>query len=539
MKATPRIFLAVALSAVLAFSIISCRGDGGGGGTPPDPYPNVGAGWVTIKTYYASSPTNAYLAGSAFISPGWWHCCSGSAEDTGVTVTWTNLTTGVSGPAWQQAVYCWFFGSYLCGHTWSANVPLIPGSNGILVTATDPSGNIGRATVTIEPPPDTTPPTVSSTVPSSNAVGIPVNAAVTATFSEPVNPATVTTASFLLRDAAGNPVSGSVTVSDSTALFTPAGALAYATVYTATLTTAVHDLPGNALAGDYQWEFTTANAPDTTPPSVTGVTPANGVSCAAIDGNVTVTFSEVMDPLTINSSTFLLTDGSGQSVNGWVTYANNTATFDAYLSLAYSSLYRATITTGARDLAGNGLAVDYTWTFTTEPTPTGSWQPTAPAGAPSARYNQTAVWTGSEMIVWGGVNNYGTEYFNTGARYDPANDSWAATSTVNAPMGRSRHLAVWTGQEMIVWGGLLPGLYPNNNGGRYDPATDTWRALSTAGGPLGGEPKAVWTGSQMLVWGASTGGARYDPASDTWQAMSSVGAPSGSCRTPLSGPAVR
>ena len=62
------------------------------------------------------------------------------------------------------------------------------------------------------------------------------------------------------------------------------------------------------------------------------------------------------------------------------------------------------------------------------------------------------MWTGSEMIVWGGV--HGTKhYLNTGGRYNPGTDSWTATSTTNAPAARNPHTAVWTGSEMIVWGG--------------------------------------------------------------------------------------
>ena len=61
------------------------------------------------------------------------------------------------------------------------------------------------------------------------------------------------------------------------------------------------------------------------------------------------------------------------------------------------------------------------------------------------------MWTGSEMIVWGG-DAY-RAVLNTGGRYNPSTDSWTATSTTNAPTARIGHTAVWTGSEMIVWGG--------------------------------------------------------------------------------------
>ena len=90
-----------------------------------------------------------------------------------------------------------------------------------------------------------------------------------------------------------------------------------------------------------------------------------------------------------------------------------------------------------------------------------TWTATSTAGAPAAREYHTAVWTGSEMIVWGG--NFVP--LNTGGRYNPSTDSWAATSITNAPAARIYHTAVWTGTEMIIWGGdlVLPLLTPAGN----------------------------------------------------------------------------
>src|SRR5439155_1137708 len=99
-----------------------------------------------------------------------------------------------------------------------------------------------------------------------------------------------------------------------------------------------------------------------------------------------------------------------------------------------------------------------------------TWTPTSITNAPTARADHTAVWTGSEMILWGGCN--GTVVcnpLNTGGRYDPSTDSWTATSTTNAPAGRDYHTAVWTGSEMIVWGGgtnISP--YYLDTGGKYN-----------------------------------------------------------------------
>ena len=141
-------------------------------------------------------------------------------------------------------------------------------------------------------------------------------------------------------------------------------------------------------------------------------------------------------------------------------------------------------------------------------------------GATAERSDHTAVWTGSEMIIWGG---YSGGYRNDGLRYNPATDSWTATSKTGAPSGRSKHSAVWTGTQMIVWGG------PDNRGGRYNPASDTWAATSRSNAPAGRDTHvAVWTGSLMLIWGgySAAGGAAlgngsaYNPSTDIWTDMS-------------------
>jgi N-acetylneuraminic acid mutarotase len=149
---------------------------------------------------------------------------------------------------------------------------------------------------------------------------------------------------------------------------------------------------------------------------------------------------------------------------------------------------------------------------------TDAWTATATAGAPAARYRHTAVWTGREMIVWGGTNL--GSVFNSGGRYDPATDSWTSTA-LSGPVARSDHKAVWTGREMIVWGG--GGL---SSGGRYNPLTNSWAPTSISGAPTDNSAAvATWSGSEMLVWGSDLAGYRYDPAGDFWSGASSPGEP--------------
>lgn len=149
---------------------------------------------------------------------------------------------------------------------------------------------------------------------------------------------------------------------------------------------------------------------------------------------------------------------------------------------------------------------------------------------PGGRANHTAIWTGSEMIVWGGGEYERAPGVLVGARYSPTTDAWANLSTEDAPSDRAYHTAVWTGTEMIVWGGYYD--RPLNNGARYNPTTDTWTALPTTGAPATrSEHTAVWTGSEMIVWGGWATdrhlgtGARYNPARDEWTALPTTGAP--------------
>ena len=162
---------------------------------------------------------------------------------------------------------------------------------------------------------------------------------------------------------------------------------------------------------------------------------------------------------------------------------------------------------------------------------TDSWTATSTINAPFGRFFHTAVWAGSEMIVWGGDDN--TNFFNTGGRYNPATDTWVATSTIGAPAGRQLHAAVWTGSEMIAWGGGDGMGNFLNTGGRYQPSTDSWAATSITNAPgARTQHTAVWSGSEMIVWGGdgSTGnlntGGRYSPTDDSWVATNLGNAPS-------------
>lgn len=162
---------------------------------------------------------------------------------------------------------------------------------------------------------------------------------------------------------------------------------------------------------------------------------------------------------------------------------------------------------------------------------TSTWNTFAFAISPPSNWGQTALWTGQEMITWGG-----DEREPVGGRYDPHQTTWAWTSAAGAPSARMDHTAVWTGSEMIVFGGrnfIDDQWIFFADGGRYRPDVDAWRPLETRGSASErAYASAIWTGSEMIVWGGMVNhdtrgdGVRFDPTQDVWRAMSNEGAPS-------------
>jgi hypothetical protein len=221
-----------------------------------------------------------------------------------------------------------------------------------------------------------------------------------------MTPSTIDSATFLLTGPGATAVTGAVTYnpSGSVATFTPAAALAYNTVYTATITTGATGLTGGLLASNYVWTFTTAAAPIITAPTVTSTVPVNLATNVALNQIISATFSEPMNPANINGANFTLQAAGGGAITGIVAYASvgNTLTFTPAANLTASTTYTATITTGVTSLSGSALATAYIWTFTT-----GATQNTTPptlvstvplSGATGVPLNQAISGTFSEAM---------------------------------------------------------------------------------------------------------------------------------------------
>jgi len=327
--------------------------------------------------------------------------------------------------------------------------------------------------------------------------GVSISGNIAATFSEAMDPFTITTDTFVLKQG-DTPVSGVVSYAGVTALFNPVANLLPLTVYTATVTTGIKNLAGTALAADFSWSFTTGVTPDIIRPLVTATVPVNGASAVPINQTViTAAFSEAMNPLTITPLSFRLMHGT-TAVNGTASYAGVTATFTPTVALLPLTVYTATVTTGATDLAGNALLFDFSWSFstgaildTTPPTVTA----TVPAnGATAVAINQTVNATFSEPMDPLTITTATMHVTGPGGTAVPGIVGYALTSriatlTPASPLASNTiYTATLTGAKDLA-GNALVGV--------------SW-SFTTGVTPVGQAPVALGAATTFAVLAAST-----------------------------------
>lgn len=219
---------------------------------------------------------------------------------------------------------------------------------------------------------DRTIPFVISTNPSHESSAIPTNRAITLTFNKPIDPSTLSPARFTLVSApTGTPVAGQIAYDETsrTAAFRTDDLLP-GTSYIATISKEIADLAGNRMAADYSWQFTTAPLAtaeeiDLSPPVVVSTYPAPDAVSIPLDTAILITFSEGVDPATINAQTVIVRKDGTTVVPGTLSYVGTTASFKPTTPLQTNTNYVAEVTVGVKDLAGNALLAPYQWSFTT------------------------------------------------------------------------------------------------------------------------------------------------------------------------------
>jgi hypothetical protein len=254
--------------------------------------------------------------------------------------------------------------------TFTPESPLSPNTvytGRVIKTVEDPIGNrmledyVWSFTTAGTP---ATVPVITSTFPQNGDENIEMNAIISATFNQTMNPTSLNPVSFTLFNGTTQ-INGSVSYSNLTASFVPDNALAAETTFTATVTTGAQSNMGIALANNIVWTFTTNEAGVIASPTVVSTLPQDGAADVARNIIVSATFSQVMSPATLNQSTFTLFDGNTQ-IDGSVSYTNLTASFVPDSELSAETTYTATITTGAENETGTGIENDFVWEFTTE-----------------------------------------------------------------------------------------------------------------------------------------------------------------------------
>jgi len=219
---------------------------------------------------------------------------------------------------------------------------------------------------------DYMPPRVLSISPPDGVAGLNPNTSISATFTEPVNPVTVNSDSFLVSSEGENHA-GRILLSkrNTIATFIPARTLPLSRQITVTLTTDITDVSGNPMVSTFRSSFITASGTDNFQPMVVSVSPGSGARNMPLNTMVQVVFSERVDPLTVDEGTFYLTypglEYGTKVLKGRVRLSEDgkVATLTPERPLLPNTDYRVYVTRGITDIAGNPLYEKYNGTFRT------------------------------------------------------------------------------------------------------------------------------------------------------------------------------
>ena len=355
-------------------------------------------------------------------------------------------------------------------------------------------------------------PLVLSTSPTSNETGVVLNKVVNATFNMPMDPATINLTTFTLKQGTTT-IPGLVTYSGNSAFFTPNANLIGNTIYTATLSNGAQNVAGVALASNYVWNFTTGAI---VAPRVLLTDPFSGETGVSVNKVITATFDVPMDPITLSSSTFTLLQGT-TAILGLVNYSGNMATFTPNNPLLANTVFTATITTGAKNVAGVPIANNYTWNFTTI---NNSNAPNLGSAAPFGAYGGNAGITnqGINTVIHGSIATTAASTLITGfhdatAIYTetPLNIGNVTGAILTAPPmpGTASSFAIAT-QALVDANAAYLSISPASMPGGIDPGAGELGGLTLAPGiyksnsgtftisngnltlDAQGDPNAVW-----------------------------------------------
>jgi hypothetical protein len=337
-------------------------------------------------------------------------------------------------------------------------------------------------------------PVVTATYPADGATVVALNQAIAVTFSQQMSAPSMG-ANLILLAPDGNRVGGEVNFLGTTAVFRPSVNLMPNTTYSAKVGAAASDLAGVALEHAFEWKFTTSATIDTTKPTVTFSNPADTAVSVPTNWRIVAMFSEEMSPGSLGNATFRVTKPGGAAIRGKVVYGSGVVSFRPLFALKNNTHYIATITTGAKDLAGNPLASNYVWSFDTGANPD-RLKPTVTSTNPASNallvpidqkvnatfskaMNYATITTADFLLTWAGGHVVGTvTYF-----YDATNKVTIATFVPASNLQvNTLYTATITTAARDLAGNRLAGNKPSGNYG-WQFTTGSTTGLTTV--PLG------------------------------------------------------
>lgn len=522
-------------------ALAACGGGGGGNGDGPviqPPTPTLPAvlefdqpsRFANGEPHVTGSSSTELRGGlrSAYVPGGF---CPDNDPPQNYRIEWLNTATGQSGSTPIQMVCVTTPLPGIVTVFVIESVALNPGNNTLEFETFAGSTRIGRDSVRIVLE-DRFAPRVLDSYPADGQQDVAPNHALVVLFSEPMNESSLTSDRFLVTDGAGAAVAGQAGYDAGTRAWTfrPDAMLAASGQYSLTISGDVVDAGGNnPLGTDFTVSFATGTTDDNVTPAVVREWPGTNCDCAPATTRIIAGLDEFIDPASVGADSLRVTQG-GAPVAGTTRYRGDYLEFLPDEPLATGLAYAVSLDATLLDLAGLPLAAAHSWDFSTDGrTPVGAWSQTTRDQAPTAMSGATAVWTGTEVLIWGMLD---------AGRYDPAADQWLPSAiSVGGPAPRIDHSAVWTGTAMVIWGGRssrLPGFEILAGGGAYDPASDTWTAIvppASSSSFATYDHAAAWTGTEMIAWGGArasgpvNSGWRYDPAAGTAVAFTGTNPP--------------
>jgi methionine-rich copper-binding protein CopC len=269
-------------------------------------------------------------------------------------------------------------------------------------------------------------PTVVSTTPANNASDVAVNAPLTVTFSQAMNP-TTTDAAFTFAGGTFPGATGAWSTDGKTVTITWKANLSPGASYTVGFAKTATSTTGVALAAAYSWKFTTA-ATGSAAPTVVSTVPANNATGVAVNAPITVTFSEAMNSTTLGPA-FTVTGGAFSGASGALSTNGEILTLTPSASLSPGASYTVTVATTATSTGGLPLAAAYSWTFTTAASAT---PPTVVSTTPANNATSVAVTTPIKVTFSEAMNQT-----TTADAFTAAGGTWPGASTAWSTNGKT------------------------------------------------------------------------------------------------------